>query len=410
MPESGTTQTVEDWCLEALGTVNSSSAGDPLSDLTIVIPSRRRQDYLLRQIRFWWNSAPRLMIVDGSCRGLPDGVVTAVEGHPRIEYIHDERSMSDRLARAGQMIETRFAVMLGDDEFHLPSGLRASIAALEADPELIGCMGQVISFLPVRDYRAVSYRRNYRLMSGFEARGESPGERVDQAFRPYTMATCYAVLRSTAWKLSWGMVQEYGSGHAAEVQQAMAVHLLGGVSTTNHVQMLRSIENPTDPVADLEANGKIWFPQWWQEERFADERLRFVETLASIASDRLGQDLRACRRWVVEAAEGFVRWNAGEYAFDSTESLHEQRGRLVSIRGRVSQHLPTRLLRVLQEVRRKWRRWTRDWDPGDYGTILGLERYGPRDGLVVGPLQVGDLRIVEELVRAFHSQLRASRR
>ena len=65
---AGTTASVEDWCLDALA--DQPDAGSEirgiLSDLTVVVPSRCRQDYLLRQLLFWHSSSAKLVIVDGS--------------------------------------------------------------------------------------------------------------------------------------------------------------------------------------------------------------------------------------------------------------------------------------------------------------------------------------------------------
>ena len=65
---SGTTAAIEDWCIEALENQPrpESGSGGELAYLTVVVPSRERQDYLLRQIRYWSSSPARLIIVDGS--------------------------------------------------------------------------------------------------------------------------------------------------------------------------------------------------------------------------------------------------------------------------------------------------------------------------------------------------------
>ena len=141
--DGGTTTAIEDWCLDALK--RHSGAGSELSgelsSLTVVVPSWQRQDYLLRQIRYWSASSASLVIVDGSRLPLPDRIRSAVEAHPRITYRHDLLSQADRLRLAGGLIKSPYAVMLGDDEFHLPAGLSASIRVLDYDQKLVGCMG-----------------------------------------------------------------------------------------------------------------------------------------------------------------------------------------------------------------------------------------------------------------------------
>ncbi len=116
--------------------------------LTVVVPSLNRQDYVLRQVRYWSSSSAHLIIVDGSSSPLSDRIRSAIEAHPRITYRHVVSSLPDRLGLAGGLIKTPYAVMLGDDEFHLQTGLSASVAALEENPDLVGCTGQVLRFTP----------------------------------------------------------------------------------------------------------------------------------------------------------------------------------------------------------------------------------------------------------------------
>ena len=134
-----------DWCLDALSNPISDVPGTEvdLSMLTVVVPSLNRQSYLLRQIRFWSSSSAHLVIVDGSSSPLSDRIRSAIETHSRITYRHVVSSLPDRLGLAGGLIKTPYAVMLGDDEFHLPTGLGASLSVLKENPDLVGCMGQV---------------------------------------------------------------------------------------------------------------------------------------------------------------------------------------------------------------------------------------------------------------------------
>ena len=146
----GVSSRVVDWCLDGLEEVSVDQVvGDPLADLTVVVPTWERQDFVLRQLRYWAPSAARLVVVDGSDHPLPCRVRGAIDGMERITYRHERRPFHERLATAGSLVSTKYAVMLGDDEFHLLSGLRTVIRELEEEPGLVGCMGQVLS-VPVR--------------------------------------------------------------------------------------------------------------------------------------------------------------------------------------------------------------------------------------------------------------------
>ena len=295
--------------------------------------------------------------------------------------------------------------MLGDDEFHLPSGLRAAVGVLEENRDLVGCMGQVLSFSPVDSYRRVVLARAYRSLSGYTVQCTSPPDRLFEGMSDYAMATCYAVLRSPVWKCSWGSIGDWGSGHAAEIQQAMAVFLLGDLSTTNCVQWLRSIENPNAPSSPAEEKrGKIWFPEWWEGQRYEPERVAFVSRLTGIVADELGVDRDECASWVVAGAERFVNKNRWMTRFEEP-----------------SQSLLARLIRVLAGMLRtvarcfpdplflgakRWRGYVQRMlgrRAGDYyGTVEDLPRIFCKEGLAVTPEAIAEIASVEMLVREFH--------
>ena len=370
-----------------------------------MVPSRNRHDYLLRQLRYWSSSSAHLVIVDGSKSPLSDQIRSAVETHPSITYRHEASSFAERLSVAGTLIKTPYAVMLGDDEFHLPSGLRAAVGVLEENRDLVGCMGQVLSFSPVDSYRRVVLARAYRSLSGYTVQCTSPPDRLFEGMADYAMATCYAVLRSPVWKCSWGSIGDWGSGHAAEIQQAMAVFLLGDLSTTSYVQWLRSIENPNAPLSPAEEKrGKIWFPEWWEGQRYEPERVAFVSRLTGIVADELGVDRDECASWVVAGAERFVNKNRWMTRFEEP-----------------SQSLLARLIRVLAGMLRtvarcfpdplflgakRWRGYVQRMlgrRAGDYyGTVEDLPRIFCKEGLAVTPETIAEIASVEMLVREFH--------
>ena len=396
-----------DWCLDSLAASGAGALGldVDLSLLTVVVPSRNRQDYLLRQIRFWASSSASLVVVDGSTRPLDDRVRSAVDHHGRMTYLHEQSSFATRLNLASEYVVTPYAVMLGDDEFHLPSGLGASLSVLEENPDLVGCMGQVLSFSPVGSYRRIVLARAYPSLRGYEIRHAVPADRLIAAMSDYAMATCYAVLRTSVWRRSWGSLGEYESGHAAELQQAMAVYLLGQFATTSHVQWLRSIENPNEPLSSTEEkDGKIWFPEWWEGQRYEAERVAFVGRLAELVADELGADRDVCASWVIAGAEVFVDENRHEYEFE--EPVQRFLTRLIPAAAKMLRTVARCFPDPLFLGAKRWRgRVLRllGRSGGDYyGTVEDLSQIFRAEGLVVAPEVIEEISSVEVMVREFH--------
>ena len=396
-----------DWCLDSLAASGAGALGldVDLSLLTVVVPSRNRQDYLLRQIRFWASSSASLVVVDGSTRPLDDRVRSAVDNHGRMTYLHEQSSFATRLNLASEHVVTPYAVMLGDDEFHLPSGLGASLSVLEENPDLVGCMGQVLSFSPVGSYRRIVLARAYPSLRGYEIRHAVPADRLIAAMSEYAMATCYAVLRTSVWRRSWGSLGEYESGHAAELQHTMAVYLLGSFTTTSHVQWLRSIENPPAPLSPAEEkDGRIWFPEWWEGQRYEAERVAFVSRLAELVADELGAGRDECASWVMAGAEVFVDENRSEYEFE--EPVQTLLARLIPAAAKMLRTVARCFPDLLFLGAKRWRgRVLRllGRSGGDYyGTVEDLSQIFRAEGLVVAPEVIEEISSVEVMVREFH--------
>jgi glycosyltransferase domain-containing protein len=405
---SAITGLVEDWCVDGLQRGAPWMVDDdPLSDLTVIIPTWSRQDYVLRQFLFWSTSAVRLIVVDGSDTPLTDRVRSMVSDHPRFTYLHDPRSFAERLRYVGENLSTKYAVMLGDDEFHLPSGLRSAIRILDYEEDLVGCMGQVLSFSPLDGYRRCLFSRAYPGMANFSVRHEEPNERVLAAMDPYTMATCYAVLRTPVWQQSWGSVGGYSSGVAAEMQQAIAVHLLGPFRSHDAVQWLRSVENSINPVSDLESErGRmLWFPEWWESDDFQAEHQEFLERITTAVAENSPCTPAECRGIVSAGACLFAERHGA--AFKSLDQIggverwrHLPLTRLaLSVAGR----LPDGVGLALRRFRSLLHRRSGAQGDGYLGVVEELPRRLQAVGLESTVEFLAEVALVEQLVAEFHS-------
>lgn len=396
-----------DWCLEALRGSNDvmPMRNVDLSKLTIVVPSKCRQDYLLRQIRYWSATSARLIIVDGTSLPIPSQVRHEVNAHPQIEYHHIPASLSDRLHFAGRVIDTPYAVMLGDDEFHLPTGLAASIRVLEGNPELVGCMGQVLSITPMGDRQIGVFARAYPSLHGYNMRNSQPAKRVVAAMADYVPATSYAVLRTPIWESSWGSVGKFSSGAAMEIQQAMAVYLLGQFGTTANVQWLRSNENPPLASGTGEEDRKIWFSEWWNEKEYADERSDFCHQLVNLTAKHSEVPHAECAKWISSGAEAYVagRLETREPKESFGGLISRTLARALAILRTMAGWLPVPVYLRAKQVQGQVSRLLGRADSGYFGSVKDLQRLARANGLVAGRDTVGEIASVEAIVREFHS-------
>jgi hypothetical protein len=186
----------------------------------------------------------------------------------------------------------------------------------------------------------------------------------------------------------------------------MAVYLLGPFTTTNHVQWLRSIENPNAPLSPAEEkDGKIWFPEWWEGQRYEAERVAFVSRLAELVADELGADRDECASWVMAGAEVFVDENRSDYEFE--EPVQRLLARLIRAAAKMLRTVARCFPDVLFLGAKRWRgrvlRFFGRSGGNYYGTVEDLPGIFRAEGLVLTPGVVDEIGSVEVMVREFHA-------
>lgn len=272
------TNSLEQWFLAQIETKwkTEAQAEDSLNELTVIIPSYCRQAFLLRQVIYWMQKPVKVILLDGSPNPLPPRLQSSIQAIPRITYLHNPVSPVERVAMVKDLITTPYAVMLGDDEFHLFSGLRRAIQYLQTNEEYIGCIGQSIRFYVAHQASRVIYGSGYRHFR-YNANSESPRERFAYAMESYNAATCYAVMRTQVWLDSWCSLLTTSCKDTWEIQQALATYAAGKLSTVDQIYWLRSDENVS--VADRQYS-RISFAKWWLSTGYEHERRQIVAAVA----------------------------------------------------------------------------------------------------------------------------------
>jgi glycosyltransferase domain-containing protein len=247
-----------------------------LKNLTVIIPTYERQSYLLRQVLYWSDSPVTLIIVDGSKSPLMELQNLKMPGDMNFKYVHCQENFSNRLSLAGNMIKTPYAVMLGDDEFHLKGGLISAIDTLANNASLSGCIGQSLEFSLIESALKIGpgYSHNY-----YEVVEDKVSDRLNKAMVNYNTATCYAVMTKSAWTFSWGDIKAFSSPYAEELQQAMSTYIHGKFTSIQSVYWMRSFDEPLINILG-EYDRTLSFNIWWKSQSYTHEKDEFVDRLA----------------------------------------------------------------------------------------------------------------------------------
>lgn len=243
-----------------------------LRNLTIVIPTLNRQEFMMRQIAYWKNSGVTMIILDGSNTPVDIELYKQLESDDNINYIYNNSSLTKRLSLANKYIKTKYTVYCSDDDFLLPFGLSKSIEALENDPKAVASVGHTLRFNYLRNNK-ISYGSCYQYESFYTSK-DNFIERLEYVANNYTAATCFAVMKTDIWIKSWGNIPSYSSSQVLELFQAFTVYINGNLLIQDQLYLLRSLENL--PLSSIDNNREISSYDWCTLNEYRKEKEDFI--------------------------------------------------------------------------------------------------------------------------------------
>lgn len=239
-----------------------------LSMLTLVIPTYERAAFVLRNLSYWSGQKCEVIVMDGSAHSLSVDDRAGLASN--IRYLHRPISLNARLSMACDLITTRYAAMLCDDDYFSAEGLALAIAELEADPKLASCGGNCASFVWKTGEQRVSTRTHYPEQAHFNLNAEDAQLRIEQHFRHYTPAAVYAVHRTDGFRLAM-----QAAGHvnrciySAELAFEFVTAWRGKMKMINTCYWLRSMEN--DPINVEGSSRGFRLHQWLEDPTYSAE-------------------------------------------------------------------------------------------------------------------------------------------
>lgn len=250
-----------------------------LNDLTVVIPVYDRPKYLERQIQYWSTHGPSIVIMDGSATRASQNVLDQLK--PNMKYVHSNDGFNTRLVESCEYIDTKYVVLLHDDELLTVDGLSSCINALDVNDQLIACQGRSMFFF-YRDGKIFAHE-TYKKISDLSGNYGDSLLRLKSSFRngdpsnaPYVL---YTVMRSDVWRrlVTLSYEFQYASGFVYELAMQIAGTYLGPIKVIDSLVWFRSGENPKQSSESL--SRKVEISQWITENQFAHENLRFINSI-----------------------------------------------------------------------------------------------------------------------------------
>lgn len=241
-----------------------------LERITIIVPTIARPAFVRRQFEYWKNYPTQVVILDGADEpvNLDDLELNA----PNVRYVRTGTHFNERLATAGQYINTEFCAFLPDDEFFLPSGLRSAVQHLDSNPMTIGVVGRALYFFV--DQGRFLVTDAYRDWKAFPADAITARQRLDLDVAPNkTHKVLFGLFRRDEWisVFSDAFGTYYSSGYTYERLANLKSVALGRTDLIEDLIWMRSMENPPISNDSVPRLGSQDFVPWATEGNYPDE-------------------------------------------------------------------------------------------------------------------------------------------
>ena len=233
-----------------------------LVNITLVIPTFERHPYVKRQIDFWKNYKIKVEILDGSDTPLLN---IKNKKNSLIRYWHIPKSIEKRLLFASSLIKTKYAALLSDDEFFLPSAIDNCIQFLEKNKDYGSCKGRAIWF----DFwnGEIIGGSTYTRLNHFHVKSNKGYERMIEHLVPYEIGTLWSVQRSEIFIANLktvGSNKAFSTAAAVEMQISLISSYISKVKVIDEIMWFRSEENPNI----WWSFGRTTFKNWWNDSIF----------------------------------------------------------------------------------------------------------------------------------------------
>jgi len=304
-------------------------------------------------MRYWSGSEVTVHVMDGSEQPIPAGEMAGLAAN--VNYHHLPISMFDRLGKAGDLVQTEYVAMLGDDELYLPDTLQACIQELESDQTLVSCIGRCLGFQLIS--KILYAHPVFTEWANYSVPQDDPIGRMIHHMDTYTLSTIYSVVRTPVWSLAWTIVnqnKQYPVYAFHDFQFELAVCYQGKSKVIPNLMRLISNENARVGGGYKKGGPIVEFDDWWVDEGTSASREEFLTAMANALCHRDIGKLESVREGLRAALNAL------------NEGIDRDRGRLtrgrtrIAIRSAITMRIPNivkspirKMLLTLPTVKRK---------------------------------------------------------
>lgn len=159
-------------------------------DITILIPTHNRQQYLRRVMDYYafHNLEWPIIICDSSTQAFDDKF-----GHSNVQYLHSPDSdYTNKMVDGMRFLKTKYCVMCADKDFIVPRIIEIGVRFLNENPDYSSVQGKQLGFICEK---SIKWRPLYQYNCQMNVNSDDQSLRLLEQFTPY-MHQFYSVHRS----------------------------------------------------------------------------------------------------------------------------------------------------------------------------------------------------------------------
>ncbi len=253
------------------------------NDLTIVIPTRNRKEYVGRQLSYILNWNTQIFLLDGSDK-INSYLKDVAEKYAHINYIYSTDGFEKRISFLKNNIKTKYTMFMADDEFFVKKSIGSCIEFLENNIDYTSCSGIAVGFIKSQENKII-YKKMYARLIGYEISDKDPKERVIKHMSEYVPSSVYGVLRTSVINkfISEINYSFTSSPETTENWLQNTVAYMGKIKVLPILYWFRSMEN--SPVQDKNWNRTTKIYQWYNQKKFKKEKMEYIKKFCELNSE-----------------------------------------------------------------------------------------------------------------------------
>ena len=249
-----------------------------LLQLTIVILSKDRNDYLRSAINFYSQYGMNTIVVHNCSLPLDSDEIPN-----QCMYLPSKLSIAERCMQAASNLNSKFVILISDDEFLIPEALNRIVFKMEKNENLFSAGGQAIG---LNEYNnRLTGVLAYSSLREYSNVNDSLFERVDYHVKQNSgnraLGSIYRVMRSDVFKniaLAWAKtIDRFSCKYTFEIIADVYLNIFGKAEYIDEIYWCRNWVNA--PVLDDSVMRELYFHLWWEREEYEIEKKSFIEIL-----------------------------------------------------------------------------------------------------------------------------------